>query len=104
MIAHPDPLLATRRLEDAPAEDADLLVLLQLLLQLPQESANLSILLLFYHGRDVMTQETINIRFVLKSLHVVAAGVQGLHACGEVFDLLQAMFNGGWLRWSLLVG
>ena len=94
VVGHPDPPLATWRLEDALAELADLLVAHEFLPERLEEIADFTILLLLDQGRKVIVQEAVDVRAELKSFLAVAGGVQGLSSGLELLDLLQAMIEG----------
>jgi hypothetical protein len=76
------------RLEDAPAEEADLLMLLHLLLQLLQEVADLLEVSSFDLGGEGAIQEAGDVGTLLCPLAWIGAGIGGVYGDGQGLDVL----------------
>ena len=88
VVRHPDPLLATRRLEDALAAMADLLVALELLPQQLQEVADLLEFSSFDLGGEGAIQEAGDVGAILCPLAWIGAGIGGVYGDGQGLDVL----------------
>ena len=89
VVGHPDPPLATRRLEDALAEEADLLVLLHLLPQSLQEAADLlEVSSLNFIGEGTV-HETADIGALLGVLGEYGGAGGGVEGEGGQLDLTE---------------
>ena len=82
MVRHPDPLLATRRLEDALAAMADLLVALELLPQQLQEAADLLVFSSFDLEGEGAIQEAGDVSAILCPLAWIGAANGGVYGDG----------------------
>ena len=82
VVRHPDPLLATWRLEDALAAIADLLVALELLPQQLQEAADLLEFSSFDLGGEGAVQEAGDVGIILCPLAWIGAGIGGVYGDG----------------------
>ena len=88
VVRHPDPLLTTRRLEDALAAIADLLVALELLPQQLQEAADLLEFSSFDLGGEGAVQEAGDVGIILCPLAWIGAGIGGVYGDGQGLDVL----------------
>ena len=101
VVRHPDPLLATWRLEDALAAIADLLVALELLPQQLQEAADLLEFSSFDLDGEGAVQEAGDVGASLRPLAGQGAGIRGVEGDGQGVDVLQhsiKAFGAGQLR------
>ena len=88
VVRHPDPLLATRRLEDALAAMADLLVALELLPQQLQEAADILEFSSLNLGGEGAIQEAGDVSASLCPLAWIGAGIGGVYGDGQGLDVL----------------
>ena len=101
VVRHPDPFLSTWRLEDAPAEDTYLLVLLHLLPQLHKEATDLVEFSSFDLGGEGAVQEARDIGILFRSLAWIVAGIGGVYGDVQGLDVLHhpiEAFDGGQIR------
>ena len=101
VVRHPDPFLPTWRLEDAPAEDTYLLVLLHLLPQLHKEATDLVEFSSFDLGGEGAVQEAGDIGILFRPLAWIVAGIGGVYGDVQGLDVLHhpiEAFDCGQLR------
>ena len=104
VVRHPDPLLSIRRLEDAPAPAADVLVHLQLLLQPPQEAADPFIFASLDFDGEAGVEKAGDVSTILHSVARISAVICGVEGDGQGLDLVQhaiEVFDASELRFNL---